>query len=47
VNRLTVIANEAYDSFSKALQREIEDDCGVKFEGRIKNARDLEAKCIS
>jgi type III restriction enzyme len=39
VNRLTVIANEAYDSFSRALQREIEDDCGVKFEGRIKNAR--------
>ncbi|GAB3910631.1 restriction endonuclease [Mucilaginibacter boryungensis] len=39
VNRLTVIANEAYDSFSKALQNEIEEDCGVKFEGRIKNAR--------
>ncbi len=40
VNRLTVVANEAYDSFSKALQKEIEEDCGVKFEGRIKNARD-------
>lgn len=40
VNRLTVIANEAYESFSKALQNEIEEDCGVKFEGRIKNARD-------
>ncbi len=39
VNRLTVIANEAYESFSKALQREIEEDCGVEFEGRIKNAR--------
>ncbi len=39
VNRLTVIANEAYESFSKSLQKEIEDDCGVKFEGRIKNAR--------
>ncbi|MFE2861651.1 restriction endonuclease [Sphingobacterium multivorum] len=39
INRLTVIANEAYESFSKALQKEIEDDCGVKFEGRIKNAR--------
>jgi type III restriction enzyme len=39
VNRLTVIANEAYESFSKALQSEIEEDCGVKFEGRIKNAR--------
>lgn len=42
VNRLTVVANEAYDSFSKALQKEIEEDCGVKFEGRIKNARDRE-----
>lgn len=39
VNRLTVIANESYESFSKALQKEIEDDCGVKFDGRIKNAR--------
>lgn len=42
INRLTVIANEAYDSFSKALQNEIEEDCGVKFEGRIKNARERE-----
>jgi type III restriction enzyme len=39
INRLTVIANEAYESFSKSLQKEIEEDCGVKFEGRIKNAR--------
>lgn len=39
VNRLTVIANEAYESFSRTLQKEIEEDCGVKFEGRIKNAR--------
>lgn len=39
INRLTVIANESYDSFSKALQSEIEEDCGVKFEGRIKNTR--------
>ena len=39
VNRLTVIANESYDSFSKTLQMEIEDDCGVRFEGRIKNAK--------
>ncbi len=39
VNRLTVIANEAYDSFVKALQKEIEEETGVKFEGRIKNAR--------
>jgi len=37
INRLTVIANEAYDDFAKALQKEIEDDCGVSFTGRIKN----------
>lgn len=37
INRLTVIANEAYDDFAKALQKEIEEDCGVSFTGRIKN----------
>ena len=37
INRLTVIANEAYDDFAKTLQKEIEDDCGVAFTGRIKN----------
>lgn len=37
INRLTVIANESYDDFAKALQKEIEDDCGVSFSGRIKN----------
>lgn len=37
INRLTIIANEAYDDFAKALQKEIEDDCGVAFTGRIKN----------
>lgn len=37
INRLTVIANEAYDDFAKALQKEIEEDCGVAFKGRIKN----------
>lgn len=37
INRLTVIANESYDDFAKALQKEIEDDCGVAFTGRIKN----------
>lgn len=37
INRLTVIANEAYDDFAKALQKEIEEDCGVSFIGRIKN----------
>lgn len=40
INRLTVIANESYDDFAKTLQKEIEDDCGVAFKGRIKNYRD-------
>ena len=40
INRLTVIANESYEDFAKSLQKEIEEDCGVKFEGRIKNSRD-------
>jgi len=43
INRLTVIANEAYDDFAKALQKEIEDDCGVEFKGRIKNKRERTA----
>ena len=37
INCLTVIANESYDDFAKSLQQEIEEDCGVSFEGRIKN----------
>lgn len=40
INKLTVIANESYDDFAKQLQKEIEDECGVEFEGRIKNKRD-------
>jgi len=40
---LTVIANEAYDDFAKTLQKEIEDDCGVAFTGRIKNKRERTA----
>jgi type III restriction enzyme len=40
LNRLTVIANEEYEDFSRSLQKEIEEDCGVSFEGRIKNARE-------
>jgi len=41
VNRLTVVANEAYDDFARKLQTEIEEECGVKFDGdRIKNKRD-------
>jgi type III restriction enzyme len=40
VNRLTVVANEAYEDFAKTLQTEIEEDCGVSFEGRIKNKKE-------
>jgi len=40
VNILTVIANESYEDFAKALQSEIEDECGVEFaSGRIKNKK--------
>lgn len=39
INVLTVIANESYDSFARKLQAEIEEDAGVSFEGRTKNAR--------
>jgi len=39
INRLTVIANESYDDFARQLQTEIEDECGVKFEGRISNKK--------
>lgn len=34
---MTVIANESYDDFAKALQQEIEQDCGVDFSGHIKD----------
>ena len=40
INRLTVIANEHYDEFAAKLQTEIEDECGVKFEGRIVNKKE-------
>jgi type III restriction enzyme len=40
INQLTVIANESYDDFAKALQKEIEEDCGVEFKGRIKKTQD-------
>lgn len=41
VNKLTVIANEHYEDFAKALQGEIEEDTGAKFDGgRVKNDRD-------
>ena len=39
INVLTVIANESYEDFSKALQNEIESETGVKFERRIKDKR--------
>ncbi|MEO8147076.1 MAG: DEAD/DEAH box helicase family protein [Bacteroidia bacterium] len=37
INKLTVVANERYEDFAKALQKEIEEDCGVDFTGRAKN----------
>jgi type III restriction enzyme len=40
INVLTVIANETYEDFSRTLQSEIEDETSVKFEGRIKDARE-------
>lgn len=40
INRLTVVANESYSDFAKALQQEIEEDCGVAFEGRVKNKQE-------
>jgi len=39
INVLTVIANESYEEFAGALQKEIEEDCGVKFTGRIVDKR--------
>ena len=40
INRLTVVANEAYNDFAKALQSELKEDCGVDFGNRIKPKRD-------
>ncbi|MFH2069642.1 MAG: DEAD/DEAH box helicase family protein [Elusimicrobiota bacterium] len=37
INKLTVVANESYEEFAGKLQKEIEDDCGVEFTGRIKD----------
>lgn len=39
INRLTVIANESYEDFANRLQKEIEEDCGVEFTGRIRDKR--------
>ncbi len=38
INVLTIIPNEHYDDFAKALQQEIEEETSVKFFNRIKNA---------
>lgn len=40
INKLTVVANERYEDFAKALQKEIQEDCGVDFSGRLKNRGD-------
>lgn len=40
INRLTVVANERYEDFAKALQKEIQADCGVDFTGKVKNKGD-------
>ena len=42
INHLTVIANESYEDFARQLQSEIEEECGVKFTGRIKNKQKRE-----
>ncbi len=42
INVLTVIANESYEEFTEALQREIQEETSVSFEGRIKDARKKE-----
>jgi len=39
INILTVTANESYEDFARALQTEIEDECGVDFSGRIKKKK--------
>ena len=31
VNRLTVVANEAYEEFARTLQEELEEECGIRF----------------
>jgi type III restriction enzyme len=47
VNVLTIIANESYEDFSKALQNEIETETSVKFENRIKNKRNKDTIKLS
>lgn len=38
INLLTVIANESYEAFTRALQTEIEEDTGIPFTGKIADA---------
>ena len=38
-NVLTVVANESYEDFARKLQIEIEEDCGVNFAGKTKDAK--------
>lgn len=40
INVLTVIANESYEHFAATLQKEIEEETGTEFKGRIKSTRD-------
>ncbi len=40
LNLLTVIANESYEDFSAALQREIQEETGVEFTNRTRDARE-------
>jgi type III restriction enzyme len=40
INRLTVVASESFKEFAKKLQSEMQNECGVNFEGRILNKRE-------
>jgi len=40
VNLLTVVAKESFSSFAEKIQKEIEEETGVPFTGRIVNVRD-------
>jgi type III restriction enzyme len=40
INILTVVANESYEDFARQLQKEIKEECGVEFTGRIKRKED-------
>jgi type III restriction enzyme len=40
INILTIIANESYEQFTKALQKEIQEETSVNFDGKIRNAKE-------